>query len=219
MAADTRGNGSETARVEAFSDGVFAIAITLLVLDLKVPRDLAPTASLTGALLRQWPSYFAYLTSFLTIGIMWLNHHRLYTLIRRSDHVLLLLNGLLLLGVSVVPFPTSLVAAYLGAPPGDHRRRRLQRHLRRDRDLLQRALALLRLAHAAARAGDRCGRVRALGRQYAGGPFFYLVAFVLAWVSPAASLAVNFALALFFALAPRLMLRRSPSAATRPGRS
>src|SRR5258707_7291898 len=103
----------ETARVEAFSDGVFAIAITLLVLDLKVPRDV-PADHLAAELLRSWPSYGAFLVSFATIGIMWLNHHRLFTLIHRVDHALLVLNGLLLLTVTVVPFPTSLLAAYLG---------------------------------------------------------------------------------------------------------
>jgi uncharacterized membrane protein len=103
----------ETGRVEAFSDGVFAIAITLLVLELKIPRGLS-SAGLAVALREEWPSYAAFLCSFGTIGIMWLNHHRLFMLIRRVDRVLLVLNGLLLLGVSVVPFPTALLADYLG---------------------------------------------------------------------------------------------------------
>src|SRR5579872_4696775 len=102
----------ETGRVEAFSDGVFAIAITLLVLELHVP-DRAAGVPLTAALAGQWPSYLAFLTSFATIGIMWINHHRMFTLIRRSDHTLLVLNGLLLLAITAVPFPTGLVAAYL----------------------------------------------------------------------------------------------------------
>jgi len=86
-------NRAETGRIEAFSDGVFAIAITLLVLDLKVP---APSAAAHGLglgalLLRQWASYLAFATSFAFIGIMWINHHRLFTLIHRSDHTLLVL--------------------------------------------------------------------------------------------------------------------------------
>src|SRR5713226_10354308 len=105
---------SETQRVESFSDGVFAIAITLLVLELKVPP--AGNSQLSTLLIRQWPSYVAFLASFAFIGIMWINHHRLFTLIRRSDHTLLVLNLLLLLGVTVVPFPTALLAAYLGHP-------------------------------------------------------------------------------------------------------
>ena len=102
----------ETARLEAFSDGVFAIAITLLVLEIKVPHDAG--RDLWRVLLSQWPSYFAFVTSFATIGIMWINHHRLFTLIGRTSHTLLILNALLLLGVTFVPYPTSVVAAYLG---------------------------------------------------------------------------------------------------------
>ncbi len=71
----------ETARIEAFSDGVFAIAITLLVLDLKVPHDMAEGRDLAAALWRQWPAYLAFVTSFATICIMWINHHRMFTLI------------------------------------------------------------------------------------------------------------------------------------------
>ena len=104
---------TETARIEAFSDGVFAIAITLLVLDLKVPRELAEGRTLEQALLAQWPAYLAFVSSFMTILIMWVNHHRMFTLIGRSDDRLLFYNGLLLMGVTVVPFPTSLVAEYL----------------------------------------------------------------------------------------------------------
>ena len=105
---------SPTARVEAFSDGVMAIAITLLVLDLKVPavEDLGPTG-LLGALAARWPSYVAYLAAFLTIGIIWLNHRTLVDRIARFDAHLHWLNLTLLLGVATLPFPTSLVAEYV----------------------------------------------------------------------------------------------------------
>ena len=89
---------TETARVEAFSDGVFAIAITLLILEIKVPAR--GSGALARQLLQQWPSYVSYLISFAFIGIMWVNHHRLFNLIRRSDNRLLLFNLLLLLGVT-----------------------------------------------------------------------------------------------------------------------
>ena len=91
----------ETNRLEAFSDGVFAIAITLLVLELKLPttQDLEQKG-LVAYLLGQWPMFLAYITSFATIGIMWVNHHRLFTHIKRADHNLLLLNLLLLLIVT-----------------------------------------------------------------------------------------------------------------------
>src|SRR4029453_6115844 len=85
----------DTARIEAFSDGVFAIAMTLLVLDIKVPHDIAPPSSLLQALAHQWPVYLAFLTSFATILIMWINHHRLFTHISRGDAPRLFFNGLL----------------------------------------------------------------------------------------------------------------------------
>jgi uncharacterized membrane protein len=108
-----------TGRLEAFSDGVFAIAITLLVLDLTVPpRDEG--RSLTHALGAEWPSYFAYLVSFAVIGIIWVNHHALCGLIKQADRLVLFANLFLLLTVSVIPFPTRLLAEYLTAAGGSH---------------------------------------------------------------------------------------------------
>ena len=111
-ARETETRLSPTGRVEAFSDGVMAIAITLLVLDLKVPEDVE-AGGLLPALLHQWPAYVAYLAAFLTIGIIWLNHRTLVDRIARFDARLHWLNLLLLLGVATLPFPTSLMAAYL----------------------------------------------------------------------------------------------------------
>jgi uncharacterized membrane protein len=99
----------DTRRAEAFSDGVFAIAITLLVLDLR----LHGAGSLTDQLLRGWPQYFAYVVSFLTIGIMWMNHHTIVAHITRVDRPLLVVNLVLLMGVVAIPFPTALVAEHL----------------------------------------------------------------------------------------------------------
>jgi uncharacterized membrane protein len=104
----------KSARIEAFSDGVFAIAITLLVLDLKLPG----TGSLTHQLLAAWPRYLAYVVSFLTIGIMWMNHHTIFGHVTRVDRPLLALNLLLLMGVVAIPFPTSLVAEHLHGAGG-----------------------------------------------------------------------------------------------------
>jgi len=108
----------DTGRLEAFSDGVFSIAMTLLVLELKVPPVAANStpAQLASQLLRQWPSYLAFTTSFFTILIMWVNHHGIFRLVRRTDSTLLFANGFLLLLVTAVPFPTALVAAYLRTP-------------------------------------------------------------------------------------------------------
>ena len=103
---------AETARVEAFSDGVFAIAITLLVLELHVP-DVA-RGRLWHGLVNEWPQFAAYLSSFFIIGIMWVNHHSMFQQIRRSNRSLLFLNLLLLLWTALLPFPTGLVSRNLG---------------------------------------------------------------------------------------------------------
>src|SRR5438067_1374280 len=111
-------DAKETGRIEAFSDGVFAIAITLLILDVRPPTGIAEPAALARALeVDLWPRYLAYVVSFATIGIMWINHHKLLTLITHSDHVFLLLNTFLLFWISFVPFPTSLLAEYIPREP------------------------------------------------------------------------------------------------------
>ena len=114
---------SETRRLEAFSDGVLAIAITLLVLDLTVPTraQLAVGGRTLGqALAAQWPSYAAYVVSFLTIGVIWINHHAMLRRLVSVDHTLLMLNLLLLMFIGVLPFTTSLMAAYLRSNQGQH---------------------------------------------------------------------------------------------------
>ena len=98
------------ARAEAFSDGIFAIAATLLVLDLAVPK---PEPSLLDGFLHEWPAYAAYATSFLTIGIIWVNHHAVLERIERVDRGLLFLNVVFLLFVALIPFPTKVLAHYL----------------------------------------------------------------------------------------------------------
>lgn len=97
-------------RVEAFSDGIFAIAATLLVLDLAVPR---PEPTLLDGFLHEWPAYAAYATSFLTIGIIWVNHHALVSNIKVVSRPLMFLNLVLLMFVVLVPFATGTVADYL----------------------------------------------------------------------------------------------------------
>ena len=115
---DTQGE-KETGRLEAFSDGVFAVAITLLVFELKVPPippDGATSAALGKALLHLWPSYFALVTSFFTILIMWIHHHAILRNVHRTDSRLHFSNGCLLLLITFVPYPTSVLAAYLRTP-------------------------------------------------------------------------------------------------------
>lgn len=99
-----------TSRLEAFSDGVFSIAITLLVLDLHSPHV---RGGLATALAKQWPSYVTYLVSFLVIGIIWVNHHALFANIAHADRTLLFFNLLLLMAVAAIPFPTSLLSEYI----------------------------------------------------------------------------------------------------------
>ena len=99
-----------TSRMEALSDGIFAIASTLLVLDLAIP---AVSSDVGHSLLHQWPTYLAYLVSFATIGNAWLNHSVITEYLERADAILLRLNLVLLFFVSVLPFPTHMLAEYL----------------------------------------------------------------------------------------------------------
>jgi uncharacterized membrane protein len=99
-----------TDRLETFSDGVFAVAITLLVLGLHVS---APRGALARALGLEWPHYATYVVSFLTIGIIWMNHHAQFKRIEHADRTLMVLNLILLMIVTAIPFPTSLLATYL----------------------------------------------------------------------------------------------------------
>ncbi len=105
------------ARIEAFSDGVIAVAITLLALDLHVPNPAAG-GSLAAHLGAQWPGYVAFVVSFLTIGIIWINHHAMLRRLVAVDHVVLMLNLVLLLTICVLPFSTALMAQYLRAGHG-----------------------------------------------------------------------------------------------------
>jgi uncharacterized membrane protein len=100
---------SETARLETFSDGVFAIAATLLILELKLDGH----GSVTHQLLHLWPSYAAYAISFVTIGIMWINHHTLFRQIARVDRTFLAINVVFLMVIAFIPFPTHVLAAHL----------------------------------------------------------------------------------------------------------
>jgi uncharacterized membrane protein len=108
-----------TNRLESFSDGVLAVAITLLVLDITVPHATAHV-SLGHELAHNWPQYAAYATSFITIGIIWINHHVMISRLREADQMILILNLMLLLSIGVLPFATALMAAYLTQPQGQH---------------------------------------------------------------------------------------------------
>jgi uncharacterized membrane protein len=181
-------------RLEAFSDGVFAVAITLLVLEIKVPSG----QPLGQALLDLWPTYVAYLLSFGTILIMWVNHHVLLDYIRHVDHVLLYLNGLLLMTITAVPVATGLLAAHAGDADG---------HIAAAVYCAYFAVVALafnglwwyaavggRLLHDGGQAGQR-----SVSRRYMLGPMLYMVAFGVALLSVPLSLVICVALAIFFA--------------------
>ena len=192
-------------RLEAFSDGVFAIAATLLVLELHVPAD---SPDLVQALLQLWPAYAAYLVSFLTIGIIWVNHHTLLEHCRRVDRRFLYLNLLLLIAVGIVPFPTALVDHYILSEHGA------------TAALVVYGLGGLLIAiafsgvffyatHDDRLVGDAAvaRRIRAEGRLFPIGLVAYTLGIALAFVAPIASLAVYGFTAAFYAL-PLLPLPR-----------
>src|SRR3954466_15340468 len=108
-----------TSRIEAFSDGVFAIAITLLVLEIHVPED--PENGLGQALLDQWPAYASYVVSFFVIGVIWMNHHAVFEHLARADRRLMALNLFLLLWIVLIPWATELLATYMRAGGGGER--------------------------------------------------------------------------------------------------
>jgi uncharacterized membrane protein len=191
---------ANTQRLEAFSDGVFAIAITLLVLEIGVPHVDA-NQSLPEALRHLWPSYFGYAVSFLTIGVMWINHHTMFKDIDRQDQPLVALNLLLLLCISFLPFPTAVVAAYMR--DSEHR---LAAALTWGVTLIFIAIAFDALWLYASR-GRRLidehvsdERLRTRTRRYLPGPLMYGIAIGLAFVNPWISLALYGAYAVFWLL-------------------
>ena len=192
-----------SSRLEAFSDGVFAIAATLLVLELRVPSD-AP--DLVGALLRLWPAYAAYLVSFLTIGIIWVNHHTLLEHCTRVDRRFLYLNLLLLIAVGIVPFPTALVDQYILS---DHGATAALVVYGLGGLLIALAFTgiFLYATHDHRLVGDSVAarRIRAEGRLFPIGLGAYILGIALAFVAPIASLLVYGLTALFYAF-PQLPL-------------
>ncbi len=197
--------GKDTGRVEAFSDGVFAVAITLLVLNIHVPDNntLLSDQDFLRYFGNQWPEFLAFVTSFATVGIMWINHHRLFTHIKRIDTNLLVFNLLLLLVIVFIPFPTALLAQYAPYP---------QYH---NAALLYSATNILmaicfnllwRYASRENRLLDKRSdprAVQAITNQYRFGPLFYVATFVLAIIYVPASIAGILLLALFYALPGR----------------
>jgi uncharacterized membrane protein len=202
-----------TGRLEAFSDGVIAVAATLLVLNLVVPPPGSPHG-LAHALGREWPAYDAYAVSFVTIGIIWINHHVMIGRLREPDHSILILNLLLLTTIGVLPFATNLLSTYLNKSHGQH----LAAAIYAGAFLLM-SIAfstlnwhiLMHRSHLLRAHLPREERVRILMRSISGsGP--YVIAIGLAFVSPYATLAICGAVALFYALPIASGLGRSTGA-------
>ncbi len=114
----------DTARIEAFSDGIFAVAITLLALEIgvdikeiQIHHSLETTTNkeLFDALLAEWPPFFAYFNSFASVLLMWMAHHQIFKFVRTTNIQLILVNGLLLLLVALVPFPTKTLGEFIGS--------------------------------------------------------------------------------------------------------
>jgi uncharacterized membrane protein len=190
-----------TNRLESFSDGVMAVAITLLVLGIAVPDPLK-TTSLGSALSHNWPDYAAYTVSFLTIGIIWINHHAMISRLRDADHPILILNLLLLMSIGLLPFATALMAAYLRNPNG----RSLAAAIYSGSFLLMsiffaslNRLILLRRAHMLHSEIPLEERRWVLKRSIIGlAP--YVIATALAPISPYLTLAICAAVAVYYAL-------------------
>jgi uncharacterized membrane protein len=193
-------------RTETFSDGVFAIAITILVLEIHEPTqgDVVRSGGLLAALLDGWPSYLSYLATFLTIGTLWLSHHAVFEKIAFVDRTMQWLNLLLLLGVAFIPFPNALIADHLADGPFSEEARTatavyalvaavsgipwifLWRHLERHTDLLE--------------VGYSYRYARSESRRPLVGVLAYGAAFALALFVPLASIVLFIVVAVFFAL-------------------
>jgi len=188
-----------TARLETFADGVFAIAATLLILnvDSQVSGDLP---DLGAQLAHIWPSYLAYAVSFVTIGIMWVNHHTVMSQVGRVDRRFLIATVGLLLCIAFVPFPTRLVAEHIRAEGAR------DAALAYGFTMVATAIMFSVTWFYASRGGRLLHRnaepavVSGISRSYLPGPWIYLAATLLAFVSPTASVVLFMAIALFYVL-------------------
>lgn len=191
-----------TQRLEAFSDGVIAIAITLLVLQIEVPT--AHQGGLIDALVDLWPSYLAFILSFAVIGIMWVSHHSMFERIATVDRRLLFLNLLLLMGIAFLPFPTALLAGYI-QQGGENAQFAAATYS--STMMLIGVFFVLMWHHLYLRPhllveGIGADRARTAMIRSLVGPVVYGVSIGLAFISPEACFVVYFLIALYFAGGP-----------------
>lgn len=201
-----------TGRVEAFSDGVLAVAITLLVLDLHVDTGTGED-SLAHQLGQRWPSFAAYVLSFFVIGVIWVNHHALFSLLRHVDRTLLFYNLLLLMFVTTIPFTTATLADNLRGDPADVRVAVLLYGISMEGMSISFRSILHRMVHCGLLkrpVDERTGR-RAINR-FGLGTLIYPVVVVVGLFSPVTMLVLYAALTLFYVLEQTPILPSSPEA-------
>ena len=187
----------EKARLEAFTDGVFAVAITLLALDLAVAGP--GHGSLAHQLGQHWPSYAAYVVSFFIIGITWVNHHGLFKTFARTDRTLLFLNLLLLLFIVAIPFATSTMATYLRGGGADaHLAAALYAAVLEGMALSFTAIFAWSIRRDRRHEPLPAGSARGALVRFSLGSLVYLAAFALAFVSAPATLALIALVALYY---------------------
>ncbi len=197
------------ARVEAFSDGVIAIAITLLILEIKVPEGAGQ--DLPHQLAEQWPSYVSYVVSFFVIGVIWLNHHALFMHLGRVDRKLTAINLVLLFSIALIPWPTHLLAAYM-QEGGDAERLAA---LIYSATMVLMGVSFGAIWTYAARDRRLLGSdltdedIRSRTRSFTVGAPLYILALIVAVFSAPLCLAINALLAVYYAV-PGLGMMRHP---------
>jgi uncharacterized membrane protein len=193
---------SDTNRIEAFSDGVFAIAITLLGLEMKIPTPMeSDKIGLGSALLEQWPVYAAFFTSFFIILVIWKSHHQVFKLIHKINRPLFFSNGLLLCAVTIIPFSTNLVAEYFNSA---HRVIATLVYTSLSFPVGFGFVALLQvmIRFPEIRKPDvEVKRVRAWSGRMWMTSIFFVASFLLAFIEPHLSLGIIFGAALYWGLA------------------
>lgn len=219
------GNGG-LERLSAFSDGVFAIAITLLILEVKIPHGAAEggeghgggVINLAKALWALWPSYFAYILSFVTIGIFWANHHYLLRLYRRTDHWNNILTALLLMGISFLPLPTAALGQYMIGEEANRRTAVIFYALGMFLPVIFWGLGWLYASSGMRLLDKRLDPdfVSGMTRQYIFSNLLYLTAFVVAFFLPWVSLFILVSLTFLYLSPPRKPVYRSDVSAKNP---
>jgi uncharacterized membrane protein len=196
-----------TDRLETFSDGVFAIAATLLILNVDTQVE-AEGPELAEQLLHVWPSYIGYIVSFVTIGIIWVNHHLVMSLIDRVDRRFMMFSVLFLMCVAFIPFPTRLVAEHVRDEGAQAAALAYGITLTVTAAMFSAIWFYASIGRRLLRADADPRVVSGITRSYLPGPWIYLIATLVAFLSPAWSVGLYAAIALFYVLESSTFGRR-----------